>query len=108
MFSMMRILAKLKFLRGTAFDVFGYSGERRTERALVGEYERTLEGLLATLDASNLPIAVEIASIPEQIRGYGPVKRRHLAPAKAREAELLEQWRSPEARQRAIPIRVAA
>jgi hypothetical protein len=55
-------------------DVFGYSAERRTERALIGEYERVVEELLQSLDSARLPLAAEIASIPEFIRGYGHVK----------------------------------
>jgi indolepyruvate ferredoxin oxidoreductase len=110
MLSAMGVLARLRGLRGTAFDVFGYSEERRTERKLVEEYVATVESLLGNLDGEHLPIAVEIASIPERIRGYGPVKVRHLRDAKAREAELLEQWRDPAAARRAktIPIRAAA
>ena len=109
MLSLMGVLAKLKFLRGTALDVFGYNDERRIERALIGEYERTIGGLLEGLDREKLSLAVEIASIPERIRGYGHVKARHLAEAKAREAELLELWGNPDARRsRTIPIRAAA
>jgi indolepyruvate ferredoxin oxidoreductase len=109
MLSAMRVLAKFKFLRGSALDIFGYTAERREERALIGEYEKTIDALLADLDREKLPIAVDIASVPENIRGYGHVKSRHLADAKKREAELLEQWRNPEARKaRTIPIRAAA
>jgi indolepyruvate ferredoxin oxidoreductase len=110
MLSLMRVLARFKFLRGTALDPFGYSSERRTERALVAEYRATIEKLLQELTPERLPIGVEIASIPELIRGYGHVKERHLKDAKAREAELLETWRDPAAarRARSIPIRAAA
>ena len=95
MFTAFRLLAKLRFLRGTALDVFGYTDERRTERALIGEYERTVGGLLDTLDGGNAGLAAEIASIPEHIRGYGHVKEAHLHKAKAREAELLKEWANP-------------
>ncbi len=91
----MGFLARLKGLRGTPLDVFGYSAERRTERALIGEYQSTIEELLGGLDEARLPLAVEIASIPERIRGFGHVKMRNLKEAKAREAELLSRWRSP-------------
>jgi indolepyruvate ferredoxin oxidoreductase len=94
-FTAFRALAKLRFLRGTPLDVFGYTGERRTERALIGEYERTVAGLLDTLDGGNVGLAAEIASIPEHIRGYGHVKEAHLHKAKAREAELLKEWANP-------------
>src|SRR5881628_3458801 len=75
-------LAKLKGLRGTAFDVFGRSAERRTERALIGEYKAAIDEVLATLNAGNLALAAEIERIPEEIRGYGHVKDRHLASAR--------------------------
>jgi indolepyruvate ferredoxin oxidoreductase len=83
------ILAKLKGLRGTALDVFGYTDERKMERALIAEYRRTVEALLTKLNADNLAQAVAIASIPEEIRGFGHVKERNLAAAKRKEAELL-------------------
>ena len=73
-----RILAKLKGLRGTALDIFGRTEERRTERRLITEYETTVDELLRGLSADNLKLAVEIASIPEDIRGFGHVKMRHL------------------------------
>jgi indolepyruvate ferredoxin oxidoreductase len=93
-FPLFRLLAKFKFLRGTAFDPFGYSKERRTERALVREYETVLEEVLARLDGANHHIAVGLAAIPEKIRGFGHVKMRHLKAAKADEAALLDQLRS--------------
>ena len=110
MLGAMRVLAKLKFLRGTSLDVFGYSKERRGERALIADYERVVGELLAKLDAGRVELAAEIASIPEFIRGYGPVKERHLKDAKAREAQLLAQWRDPSdaSRLKRIPIRAAA
>jgi indolepyruvate ferredoxin oxidoreductase len=94
MMSAFRLLAKFKGLRGSRFDVFGRTEERRTERALIAEYRATVGELLATLSPLNLPLAAEIAAIPEHIRGYGHVKMRHLRQAKAREAELVERWRS--------------
>ncbi len=111
MLSAMRVLARLRLLRGTPLDVFGYSSERRMERQLITDYERVVTELLEKLDASRVPLAAEIAAIPEFVRGYGPVKERHLADAKAREAQLLSQWRDPDnaapTRIR-IPIRAAA
>jgi indolepyruvate ferredoxin oxidoreductase len=88
------VLAKLKFLRGTPFDIFGYSEERRTERKLIADYEAMLDEILSKLNADNHPLAVGLAAIPEKIRGFGHVKERHLAVAKADEAALLEQFRS--------------
>jgi len=68
------VLAKLKGLRGSALDIFGKTEERRTERALIGEYQATITELLAGLNAGNLATAVDIARLPEDIRGYGHVK----------------------------------
>ena len=87
-------LAKLKFLRGTAFDPFGYTAERKTERRLIAEYETLLDELVEGLTPTNHQFAVALAMIPEKIRGFGPVKQRHLAAAKAEEAALLEQFRA--------------
>ncbi|HTL13771.1 MAG TPA: DUF6537 domain-containing protein, partial [Thermomonas sp.] len=94
-FTAFRVLAKLRFLRGTPLDVFGYTAERRGERALIREYERTVSGLLEKLDAGNVGLAAEIASIPEDIRGFGHVKEAHLHKAMARQAELLKEWDNP-------------
>jgi indolepyruvate ferredoxin oxidoreductase len=91
-----RVLAKLKGLRGTAFDVFGRTGERRTERALIGEYRDSMDRVLATLDASNHALAVEIARVPELIKGYGHVKERNLAAARPQWDALMQQWANPE------------
>ncbi|MEJ0069064.1 MAG: indolepyruvate ferredoxin oxidoreductase family protein [Pseudomonadota bacterium] len=85
------LLAKLKRLRGTALDPFGYSAERRMERQLIADYERTIETVLARLTPANHALAVELAAIPERIRGFGHVKQRHLTDAKRHEAEL---WRA--------------
>ncbi|MES2934488.1 MAG: DUF6537 domain-containing protein, partial [Pseudomonadota bacterium] len=93
------VLAKLKWLRGTAFDIFGYSAERKTERALIGQYRDTVQGLLSTLRADNLALAVEIASIPEEIRGYGHVKDKSLGAAREKELRLLATYRAVELRE---------
>ena len=89
------LLAKFKFLRGTPFDLFGRSEERRIERDLIVEYARTLADVIGRLDRDNHKIAVDIASVPEMIRGFGHVKRRHLDAAKKKQAELLAQLQSP-------------
>ena len=91
------VLARFKGLRGTALDVFGYTEERKMERALIGEYRNTISSLLPKLTAENLPQAVAIASIPEDIRGYGHVKERHLKAAKQKEATLLANFGKPAA-----------
>jgi indolepyruvate ferredoxin oxidoreductase len=95
MYKAFGVLAKFKGLRGTAFDPFGYTAERKMERALIGEYRQTVEALLPKLSADNLAQAVAIASIPEDIRGYGHVKERHLKAAKEKEAALLAAYHSP-------------
>ena len=92
MLNAFRVLAKFKFLRGTPFDPFGYSSERKTERRLIAEYEKVLGEILQNLSPENQAIAVELAALPEKIRGYGPVKQRHIAAAKAAEAALREQF----------------
>ena len=86
------VLARLKGLRGTAFDPFGYTRERRRERALIDRYERAVASLLDGLDHSNHALAVEIASLPERIRGFGHVKAKSIEEAQHREAELLERF----------------
>jgi indolepyruvate ferredoxin oxidoreductase len=87
------LLARLKGLRGTALDVFGYTEERRTERALIGEYMDIVEELISTLDAKRHPLALEIAQVPERIKGFGHVKDRNLRAARERWQTLLGQWR---------------
>jgi indolepyruvate ferredoxin oxidoreductase len=89
-----RLLAKFKGLRGTAFDPFGRSPERRTERKLIGDYEAMLDEVLAGLTPDNHHVAVGLAAIPEKIRGFGHVKQQHLTAAKADEGALLEQFRA--------------
>jgi indolepyruvate ferredoxin oxidoreductase len=86
------VLAKLRFLRNTPLDVFGYTDERKQERALIGEYCKTVGDLLNKLNADNLAQATAIARIPEGIRGYGHVKERHLKAAKQKEADLLRMF----------------
>jgi indolepyruvate ferredoxin oxidoreductase len=94
MMPLFRLLAKLKFLRGTAFDPFGYTAERRAERRLLEDYRTLLREIAGNLTPQNHYLAVALASIPEKIRGFGHVKQRHLAAAKAEEAMLLEQFRA--------------
>ena len=101
MMSAFGVLAKFKGLRGTAFDVFGYTAERRMERALIQQYRATVSALLPKLTADNLAQAVAIASIPEDIRGYGHVKERHLKAAREKEAALVAAFHAPDAAPRA-------
>ena len=94
MMSAFRVLAMMKRVRGTALDVFGRSAERKVERQLITDYEALIDELLPRLAAYNHALAVELASIPEHIRGYGHVKERHLKAAKAKEAELIAAYRA--------------
>ncbi len=94
MLTVFRLMAKLKFLRGTMLDPFGYTAERKIERQLVRDYETLVDELLAKLAPDNHDLAVGLAAIPDKIRGFGHVKLRHLAAAKADEAALLEQFRA--------------
>jgi len=95
MFQVFRLLARLKFLRGTALDPFGRSDERRAERLLIFQYRDTVRALLPELAPANLAVAIELASLPARIRGYGHVKEQALAAARQRQDELLEAFRRP-------------
>ncbi len=90
------VLAKLRFLRGTVFDPFGHTEERRQERALIGDYRQTITRLLDQLSADNLEQVVAVARVPEDIRGYGHVKERHLQAARQKEAALLAEIGRPQ------------
>ncbi len=89
-----RALAKLRALRGTALDIFGYTQERQMERRLIVDYERTLQEIAASLDSGNHALCVEITSVPAKIRGYGHIKARNAESAKACEAELISLLRN--------------
>ncbi|BAI72396.1 indolepyruvate ferredoxin oxidoreductase, alpha subunit [Azospirillum sp. B510] len=95
MLPVLRLLAKGKRLRGTRLDPFGRTAERRQERRLIAEYEAVVGELLTGLTAERLDLAVEIAALPMEMRGYGPVKARNVAAAKAKEARLLSGFRAP-------------
>jgi indolepyruvate ferredoxin oxidoreductase len=69
-----RLLARLNFLRGTAFDPFGYTNERRAERQLIADYEATIRRYIAGLRADRIPAVARLARLPEMIRGYGHIK----------------------------------
>jgi indolepyruvate ferredoxin oxidoreductase len=86
------VMAKMKGLRGGALDIFGHTEERKMERGLMASYETTLDRLAAGLSPESLPLAVKIAEIPQQIRGYGHVKDASVVTAKAAEAKLWTQW----------------
>jgi indolepyruvate ferredoxin oxidoreductase len=102
-----KVLASLRALRGTAFDVFGYTQERRIERSLISEYETNVEKVIEQLrvskDVSTHETAVELLSLPEQIRGYGHVRERTIEDAKVREVDLLAALQ-----RKVIPLKKAA
>jgi indolepyruvate ferredoxin oxidoreductase len=91
-----RILASLKGLRGTTWDIFGKTEERRTERRLIEEYFTQMKEVAGSLNRENHAAAVDLARIPELIRGFGHVKDRHLMTAKARGEQALATFRNPE------------
>ncbi len=74
-------LARLKFLRGTFLDIFGRTEERQTERALIQEYMDAVNELLVSLNSNNHALAIQMANVPGQIKGFGHVKEKHLAAA---------------------------
>jgi len=86
------VLAKFRFLRGTPLDPFGYGHDRCVERQLITDYEKTVDELLARLKPTNYRTAVAIAALPEQIRGYGPVKERAIAKVRQQEKLLRERF----------------
>ena len=81
-------------MRGSPLDIFGYSEERRTERALIGEYRATVDAVLEGLTSDNHALALELARMPEQIKGFGHVKARNLAAARSKWDGLMTQWRT--------------
>jgi indolepyruvate ferredoxin oxidoreductase len=95
MLPVFKILSAMKSLRGTALDLFGYTQERRIERALIREYEETLEALLKNLTPQNHAVAVQIASIPEEIRGFGHIKLKSVATGRQKREQLLAVFGNP-------------
>ena len=93
MMPLLRMLAKLRWLRGTPFDPFARTAERRSERRAIAEFEAVLSELIAGLNAGNLMVATEIAALPLSVRGYGVVKERSHAASRARQAELMQAFR---------------
>jgi len=92
------VLKKFRFLRGTPLDVFGYTEERRTERALIREFEDTIARLLPQLSAQNHAVAIQIASLPEEIRGYGHIKAKSIVAARKKRDDLLAAFAQSEKR----------
>ncbi|HLX43054.1 MAG TPA: indolepyruvate ferredoxin oxidoreductase family protein [Bryobacteraceae bacterium] len=89
----LRMLAGLKFVRGSMFDIFGYSAHRRTERALIAWYRGLIEQLIGRVNEENLPKALEIAALPDQIRGFEQIKEENIAKVKKLADEKLAELR---------------
>jgi indolepyruvate ferredoxin oxidoreductase len=96
MLGVFRVLAKLRGLRGTRFDIFARTEERRAERRLIDEFEAVIDEIVARLSPANYPVAIELAGLPQEIRGFGHIKEAAMARAKAKEARLLARLRAPE------------
>ena len=92
MLTAFRLLSRLKGLRGSWADPFARHEDRKSERELIARYEEQMRAILVRVSSANLAIATQLAAIPDQIRGYGPVKRRHLDRAMAREKQLLARF----------------
>jgi indolepyruvate ferredoxin oxidoreductase len=103
----LRVLAKLRFLRGTKLDPFGMSADRRLERELLARYESLLDRIEGELDECRFDVALELARLPEQVRGYGPVKSAAAAQARDAERNLWERWVTPAAKE-TTPARASA
>jgi indolepyruvate ferredoxin oxidoreductase len=100
-FTAFKLLARLRGLRGSALDIFGYTQERRTERQLISGYEQLIDEIVERLSPANHAVAVELAAIPEEIRGFGHVKLRNIETARAKQEKLLKQFRAPVVRRAA-------
>ena len=92
MFTAFKMLSALRGLRGTTLDIMGYTAERKRERRLIGEYKQFVEQLLENLTELKLPLAVQIASRAEKIRGFGHIKERNLHEYQQELTALLEQY----------------
>ena len=92
--SVFKVLARLKGLRGTSIDPFGYTVERRLDRQLIKDYEARIEMILSGLNDERHALAVELARLPEQIRGFGHVRARNVAAARKGECKLTAEWRA--------------
>jgi indolepyruvate ferredoxin oxidoreductase len=106
MLPLLRVLARLRWLRGSKLDPFGYSADRQLERDLLRRYEALLDKLVAELEDSRFDVAVKLACLPDQVRGYGPIKRAAAERAAAEEQRLWQEWAAAPAA--AIPMRSRA
>ena len=91
-FPVLGVLSRLRFLRGTKLDPFGHSRERRRERELISTYEADLTTLIGSLTSENLDLAVEVASLPDAIRGFGPVKGKAIDMVDIRRKRLMARF----------------
>jgi indolepyruvate ferredoxin oxidoreductase len=89
-----KLLKHFKVLRGTPLDIFGNTKEREMERALIGEYVASIDEVLAKLNADNHARALEIANLPDAIKGFGHVKARNVAAVRGKWDGLMVKWRS--------------
>jgi indolepyruvate ferredoxin oxidoreductase len=94
----LRVLAKLRWLRGKKLDPFRWSADRRLERELLARYEAALDRIGAELDDARFDLALSLARLPEQVRGYGPIKSAAATRAMAAERQLWQPWDTPSAR----------
>ncbi|XHS79750.1 indolepyruvate ferredoxin oxidoreductase family protein [Burkholderiaceae bacterium UC74_6] len=108
MMSALKVMARLRFLRGSWLDVFSRTEERRMERSLISEYEALVDELLASLSTEKLDLAVRLASLPEKIRGYGHVKLANVATARAQQRELLDRFQGRVQEPAAVPMKFMA
>ncbi len=97
MFKAFKFLAGFKKYRGSALDVFGKTEERHQERQAIEDYIRTLDEIIAKLSTANHAAAVALASVPDEIRGYGHVKEKNVAAARALHETRLHAFRNPQA-----------
>jgi indolepyruvate ferredoxin oxidoreductase len=93
----LKLLARLKSLRGTPIDPFGWTSERRLERTQIDDYRQSIETVIAHLDEANFEHVLELARLPENIRGYGHVKEKSIAETAAKRTALLEAVSTPPA-----------
>ncbi len=102
----LKLLTRFKRLRGTWFDPFGHTAERKMERALVVEYRQTIDQLLAGLNRDNLAQAATIAALAETIRGFGHVKAANVEKYRTELARLMQSYTAPAPRD--VPLRKTA
>jgi indolepyruvate ferredoxin oxidoreductase len=105
---LLRVLARLKWLRGSKFDPFGNAADRRLERKLLLSYEALLDRVVAELDESRFDIALQLVRLPEQVRGYGPIKRAAAETAGGEERRLWQEWNAARSAPALVSTRASA